>query len=225
MQPGSTIQPGQQPEGETSSPEQPAMPAANASPSPQAEAPQPTPEASEPAVPEANWQYSQTDTDPAAADMPLPDIDPVSWTASEFVEHEKNNNWYIKLGALTGVVTAGLYLLTRDIITAVVIVIASILFGITAKRKPRTLQYQLDNAGVHIGGKFYDYDLFKSFSVLEEGAFNSIQLQPLKRFMPPISLYYPPEQEDGIFTVIGSFLPHEERSHDAIDRLMRRVKF
>jgi len=129
------------------------------------------------------------------------------------------------LAGLTGLVVAVVYLITREVFSAIVIVLAASLFGVTAQRKPRTLQYQVDSHGVSIGSKAYQYGLFKSFSVLEEGAFSSIQLMPLKRFMPPISLFYPPEQEEQIVNTLGSYLPHEERTHDPIDRLMRRVRF
>ncbi len=169
------------------------------------------------------WQYSSGDE--VASQQPAANLSPVSWTASEFVDNEKNASWFMGLVAITAVAVLVIYLITRDLVTAFVIIMAATLFGITAKRKPRTLQYQLDNTGVNIGGKPYGYDLFKSFAMMEEGAFNSIQLMPLKRFMPPISLYYPPESEDQIVTTLGSYLPHEERTHDPVERLMRRVRF
>ena len=181
--------------------------------------------AENPAEPEPSpWQYSAGD-EGAGGQIPVPNVDPVSWTASEFVDNEKNAGWFMGLAGLTALAVAAVYLITRDLITAVVIIIAAVLFGVTAKRKPRTLQYQIDQSGVNIGGKPYPYELFKSFAVLAEGAFNSIQLMPLKRFMPPISLYFPPESEEQIITTLGSYLPHEDRTHDPLERLMRRVRF
>ena len=181
-------------------------------------------DAQAPAAETSPWQYSQesetTTTQPHPNNLP-----PVSWTASEFIDNEKNASWFLGLTGATVLASAVIYLITHDVITPIVIAIAAVLFGITAKRKPRTLEYLLDHAGVTIGGKPYSYSLFKSFSMMEEGAFTSIQLMPLKRFMPPISLYYPPESEERIITTLGSYLPHEERSHDEIDHLMRKIRF
>lgn len=115
--------------------------------------------------------------------------------------------------------------MTHDFITSGVLILVAALFGITAARKPRTLQFELTGRGVQIGTKFYPYANFKSFTIIQEGAFSSIQLLPLKRFLPTISLYYPPEQVDQITGMLGSFLPHEDRPIDPIDRLMRRVRF
>ncbi len=188
-----------------------------------AEPPQPEQVIEEPHEP-MPWQYRQADEDAAPFD-PHSNLGSVNWSASEFVDHEKDSSWFTGLAAAAAAVTTIIYLITRDLITVVVIALAAVLFGITAGRKPRTLQYQIDSSGVSIGDRFYPYSSLKTFSVLEEGAFNSIQLTPLKRFMPPISLYFPPEQEENIINLLGSYLPHEDRRHDPIDRLMRRVRF
>lgn len=229
MQPGDTITPGGSPDAESKdsvSPVQDAVPiqpqnapapntntSANISNDMSAQPEEPSP-----------WQYNQDEG--AEHDQFSPaSIKPVNWTASEFIDHEKNSSWFMGLAGLTAVAVGIIFLITKDLVTAVVIIIAAALFGVTAKRKPRTLEYQIDNVGVVIDGKQFPYDVFKSFSVLAEGAFNSIQLMPLKRFMPPISLYFPPENEQQIVTTLGSYLPHEDRTHDPIDRLMRRVRF
>jgi hypothetical protein len=237
MQPGDTFTPQNKPDEdaveisiprdtEPATTETPAV-ASEAAPSSPEPAQEPTPSSTQdqPAIAEASpWRYS-TDNEAAGSQLSQPDLQPVSWSASEFVDHEKNSSWFMGLAGITLLAVVIIYLITHDLVTSVVIIMAAALFGVTAHRKPRTLQYQLDHVGVSIGDKSYSYDVFKSFSVLEEGAFNSIQLMPLKRFMPPISLYYPPENEEQIVTMLGSYLPHEDRTHDPIDKLMRKVRF
>jgi hypothetical protein len=233
MQPGQTISPnsGSEPPTET----QPPAELPEVDPAPPTEQSESAPitaaisgsaeqaaETSDPAT-TANWQYT-----PASTDGPAPATraqNPIQWSASEFIEHDKRPGWFMVLGIGALVVAVIIYFVTRDIIAPVAIGVAALLFGVVAARKPRTLEYAIDNTGVHIDSKSYGYDLFKSFSVLEEGALSSIQLAPLKRFMPPLSLYYPPEQEDEIVATLGDYLPHEDRQHDPIDRLMRRVRF
>lgn len=243
MQPGDTVQPNdtQKPEGEgvlrvprDSEPEAPEAeipdleePTTVTEPEP--DTPEPVTEPAEEATPPpqaesaepSSWQYApEADTEPSGFEL-----EPISWTASEFVEHEKDASWFIGLGAITGLAVTITYLFTRELLPAIAIVLAGCLFGVTARRKPRSLEYQLNNAGVSVGGKFHQYDEIKSFSVLEEGAFKSIQLTPHKRFAMPITLYYPPENEEQIVTMLGSYLPHEQRSHDPVERLMHKVRF
>lgn len=180
------------------------------------------PSQSTPEAPASTWQYgdSGTDSQSQSLDMPV-----VSWSASEYIEHDKQATWFIALGMFAIVCCAIIYLLTQDTVTTGAVGIAIVLFGITASRKPKVLEYKLDNTGIHIGGKLYMYDRFKSFSVIHEGALNSIHLSPLGRIAPPLSLYYPPDQEEQIVNMLANYLPHEERSHDPVDRLMRRIRF
>lgn len=170
------------------------------------------------------WQYESENGSYSDQQQQI-DIKPVNWSASEFIDNAKDIKWFMGLAAITLAVVVVIYFMTQDLITSVVIIMAAVLFGITAKRKPRTLEYQIDHTGLNIGGKPFPYEIFKSFAVMKEGAFSSIQLMPLKRFMPSISLYYPPESEEQIVTTLGSYLPHEDRTHDPIERLMRRVRF
>ncbi len=97
--------------------------------------------------------------------------------------------------------------------------------AVLAGRKPRTHEYQVDSQGVQIGTKKYPYANFKTYSVIEEGPISSITLMPLKRFMPTMSLYYDPQDEERITAVLGSYLPFVEGQKDAIDRLMHRIRF
>ena len=43
--------------------------------------------------------------------------------------------------------------------------------------------------------------------------------------MPPLSIYYPPDQEDEIVNVLGMFLPYADAKNDPFDRLMARIRF
>jgi hypothetical protein len=149
----------------------------------------------------------------------------ITWTASEFIARHKGFGWYVILAAATGVAAVLIYLLSRDAITVGAVVAAIILFGVSAARKPRVLTYHMNEKGLTIGDKFYPYGIFRSFSVIDEDAFSSILLQPLKRFMPPLSVYYEPQDEDRIVEILATHLPLETRQPDAVDRLMHRIRF
>ena len=156
---------------------------------------------------------------------PKPSGDIIEWQASEFVDHEKNNNWFVLLGVATVVACGIIYLLSGSIFSVVVILFAAAAFGVTANQKPRTMQYALLPTEVKIGDRRYKYDDFRSFSLMREGALWSIVLQPTKRFMPLITIYFDPDDGEKIFDILASQMPHEERKLDAVDQLMRRIRF
>ncbi len=150
----------------------------------------------------------------------------VGWTASEYIAHQKNATWFIVLGAVTSVAAGLVYLLSQaDIVSTLAVIGVALAFGIFAARPPRSLHYYIDNQGIKVGERMYHYDMFKSFSVMQEGAIRYIWLMPMRRFMLPITIYYDPADEQKIITLLSSFLPHEDRKLDPVDRLMHKVRF
>ena len=152
--------------------------------------------------------------------------EPVYWTASEYIAHKKGLNWYLALGAIVVVLTVLIFFITGgDVFSSVCILILAIIFGVYAGRQPQEQEYVIDEKGVSIGKHTYTFDTLKSFSVIDEGAFSSIVFMPMKRFMPLISIYYDPADEDRIIAYLSSIMPMEYRKRDSIDRLMHKIKF
>lgn len=184
----------------------------------------------------AQWQYKPeqgTGTVSGPLSSPAPNLpenrtsqpQDVTWTASEFVAHAKGFSWFAMLVVGTAALTAITWFVTQDYISVGVIIVLAILLGVAATRQPRVLEYRVDNEGIEIAGKFFSYADFRSFSIMPEGAFSSIMLVPLRRFAPPLSIYYDPTDEEKIVSVISQHLPLEERQHDMIDRFARRIRF
>lgn len=148
----------------------------------------------------------------------------VSWQAPEFIEHPHPGSWYAALVAITAVLAGLVVLTTKDYFATGTIVIMGIIIWVFAGHKPGLAQYEINDRGLSINGKLYPFNAYKSFTVLREGEFNSVNLFPLKRFMPPISAYYNPSDEKKVTDALGDQLPYEERKMDGIDRLARRLR-
>lgn len=178
---------------------------------------------------EQHWSFAADESasaDQETEERVYSDGPELSWTASEFIAHEKSITWYLLLMLVAAVLITLSFLLTKgDKIVTVVTAFSVLSFGVFASRKPRTLEYLLDHSGLTIGGKHYTYAMFKSFSVQKEDAIDSIFLMPMKRYLPGLTLYYPQEQEDKVIDTLSSYLPHELREPDMVDRLMRKVRF
>ena len=155
----------------------------------------------------------------------LPDFPTITWSASEYVSHQKNISWYIALGAGAAVMTLIIFLVTRSLMSSLVIALSFIVLGIFAARQPDTKQYEIGENGIRVGDKSFPYSIFKSFSVMQEDAIDSIWLRPLKRFMPTTVIYCAPDDEEKIVMMLENFLPEEDREQDVIDRISRRIRF
>jgi hypothetical protein len=149
----------------------------------------------------------------------------ISWTAKEFIEHDRNAGWYTMLILGSVVLAALIYLITKDFFAVGATVVAGIIGAIYAGHKPNDLNYELSDRSIKVGERTYNYSIFKAFSIAHEGAHTSIVLEPIKRFMPPMTLYFPPEKEDQLTEVIGNHLPLQEYQPTTVERLSHRLRF
>lgn len=183
------------------------------------------------------WEYkpdgSKAAADPlaAAADSrskksaSARSFEPISWTASEYIEHSRTAGWYMLLAVATGSLAAAAYFATKDYFSAGIIALVGIAVGIFAARKPKQVTYEISRSGVRIGEKSYPYSHFRSFCVINEGNVSNLYMVPVKRFMVPISAYFEPAEAERIVNAIGEHLPYEEQNLDRIDKLSRRLRF
>ena len=177
---------------------------------------------------DTNWKFTQ-DTNNLPVGLVSDDkenkkVSVLNWNASQSSVHKKSITWYFYLFVIT-IVAAGLvFLLTKDKITTGVIVFAGLVFGYYGARKPANVDYQLDGSGIKIGQKFYDFNMFKSFSVISGKDSSSIILIPLKRFNPQLSVFYDPKDEKKIMGILSDRLPFEQR-RDVIDSFLRWIHY
>lgn len=149
----------------------------------------------------------------------------IEWTASEFIAHHKPAWWYLVLAAVTAAICVAVYFSGHDFVAVGAVIIIGIIFGIIAARKPRSLNYRLDRRGLVVASKLYSYNRFKAFSIARDGAFASLNFLPLRRFMPILTVYYDPADEEAITSVVGDHLPLETHQLDPIDRLLKKIRF
>lgn len=187
----------------------------------------------QPQVVQQQWQYQSGQLEQPIAPSPAvePQAEPdrptvlVSWSASEFVSHEKSVGWYLLLGFLAVLTSAIIFIITREIFSIIVVLVLAIALAVFGNLKPRTLDYALEDSGIQIGDKFFAYGTFKSFAIIEDSTVPSIQLLPQKRFMVPITVYFAPNDEDIIVSTLGNFLPFEHKKRDTVDKISSRIRF
>ncbi len=214
MQPGSVINPGtsEQAPTETSQPQNvPTSPAA-------------TPTETFNASGFDEPDYNEPQQQQTAESYQLPPEE-VSWSASEYISHSKDMSWYVSLGVGAGLFAALVYFVTQDIISFATVLIVALLFGVFGSRKPDVLQYSVQSEGIMVANKLYSFSDFRSFSVHEDGPLPSASFMPTKRFMPGLTILLPPDQAREIVDTLSQYLPIEERRQEAVDRLMKRLRF
>lgn len=181
-----------------------------------------------------SWQYNPDGSTNISGEMggnqesssrEKPEETPLTWTASEYIDHNNGMTWYALLLAGTLTLSGVIYFLTKDMLATGTILILGIVVGIAAARRPQQINYELTSAGIKIGGKSYSFNSYRSFYIIKDGALHSISLMPLKRFSPALSVYFDPGHEEQIIEKLSHRLPFEEHEVDFIEKLSRRLRF
>ncbi len=147
-----------------------------------------------------------------------------SWEASEYVHNHKSMMWYGVLGA-TVVVLAGLAVLLHLWLEIGVFVTMGGALAVYAHKPPRTMKYELSDQGVHIDGKMHLYEEFRSFGVIPDEEWHSIDLEPAKKLNIRRVILFDTEDFDEIVDHLELHLPREDRPLDIIERITRYVRF
>ncbi len=157
----------------------------------------------------------------------VPDSSPdtLTWSAPEFISHDKSTLWYVVLIIVALVLSILFYILMKDIVTVIVVIIGALFFGIYGSRQPKLVDYELNNLAVVMGNKEYHYSEFRTFTVIKEANISDITFTPLKRFSPPLSIYFETKNEDKVINLIANHIPFEQTKPDAVESLMRRIHF
>lgn len=178
--------------------------------------------------------FYHPEDDNIPVDAALPDADnsgdtmaddAVEWVSTGDELQSRSSAWRMRMLLISAGAGAVIYLITRDFVSAGSVVFVGLLFGFLGARKPPALQYRLDNHGIIIGRKQYSYNDFRAFSVVEEAQAITINLVPLKRFLPVLSIFCDPKLHDEVVAKLGLHLPMELHKRDAFDSIISRVKF
>ena len=149
--------------------------------------------------------------------------DSITWTASEFVDNAKNFGWYFMFVIAILIICALVYVFTHSIFSSIVILVLGLALCFMAGRRPKELDYGLDDQGIIINSVDYPFSEFKSYTLISEGGLDHIALISVKRFIPNKTIYFEPQDRDRIISLLGEFLPLEPASKDPIDGFMKRI--
>jgi hypothetical protein len=149
----------------------------------------------------------------------------LKWRASEFIHHQKSVSWFLPLVVVSIALAALTYFIGGGVIGVIMVISGATAFAVTAKQEPDTLEYALFPQSIAVGTKEFSYDDFKTFSVAQSGGLFHVVLNPIRRFLPPVTIYFPKEEGAQIFDILADHLPSVEERSDPIDNLMQKIRF
>ncbi|MDP2741605.1 MAG: hypothetical protein Q8O66_02900 [bacterium] len=92
----------------------------------------------------------------------------IEWQAHEFNYREKSVSWYW-LSIIASVAILSVAVWQKNFLFAIFVVIAEILVLVWAQKKPRIVDFRIDEKGLTVDGKkFYPYSSIGAFGIKED---------------------------------------------------------
>lgn len=151
--------------------------------------------------------------------------EPVHWTASEYIDEEKNGLWFVSFVLIVlALIMLDVFIL-KSYTFSVLVVVMAIAVIVYTRRPPRMIDYTLSgDQGLYVGERLYHFNEFKSFGLIRDREHHSIMLIPVKRFNFGLSVYFPEESGEKIVDILGARLPMENLKLDVVDIIVRKLR-
>lgn len=151
----------------------------------------------------------------------------LEWQSEEFFYHEKSFFWYLSLAFGGTIIAAVPWLISgrKDLITPIVILVASLSLIIYSARKPQTRHYSLSNSSIHIDNKNFSMLDFGYYWVEQLEGHTQITLVGAKRTAMPVTFYIKEtDLATKIINILQQILPQTNPSRNPADWISRKLK-
>lgn len=149
----------------------------------------------------------------------------LEWTALEYEEKERGNDWFWALGVIVaaGAITSFIY---NNYFFSLFLIIGGILLGVFAVKKPDLVFYELNEKGLKIKNRLYPYENIKSFWVKRGEEKPMLFIKSERLFMPIISLPIDPNHAEEIKSaMLSKNITEEEMKEHVSEKIMDSLGF
>ena len=149
----------------------------------------------------------------------------LEWTALEYEEKERGNDWFWALGVIVvaSSITSFIY---GNSFFGLFLIISGILLAIFAIKKPDLVFYEINEKGLKIRNRLFPYKNIKSFWVKNTDLKSTLFIKSERLFMPIISLPIKPDLSQAVrnFMLLGGVIEEEIKEHPS-EKIMESLGF
>lgn len=164
--------------------------------------------------------------------LDTPDVTPefdeeaalIRWQAHEYVEHARTAQWYAVFGLIAVFLMVIAIFLMKSWTFAILVPIMAVALLVYTRRPPAILDYSLTKKGLYVNEKFYPYDNFRAFSLVDHAGRHTVNLVPRKRFQLAQTISFPEEVGETLVDMLAARMPMQEAHPDIFDRITSRLR-
>ncbi len=147
------------------------------------------------------------------------------WEAPEFEKHNKSGSWFV-LPAIITIIVGVIAIATENILFLILILLGFFTFYVYAKKEPGIIKFKINEKGIEIDGKLYDFSSIKSFWIFyNPPTEKEISIRSRKTSSPYIKIPLAEQNPNEIRKYLLRFLPEKRHKESLVDIWMKRVGF
>ena len=154
-----------------------------------------------------------------------PDETLLSWQAPEFIDHDRNHQWYIAaVVVILGILAYSVY--TRDwFFIGVLMVMVAVSFKYL-NQKPSINLYAISRIGIFVNDRLYSFDDLHSFWIVYQPPVKTLNIMSVRKYMPALTIQLDDQDPVIIRSILKKFIPEQEKRGESFaDKLSRVLKF
>ena len=155
----------------------------------------------------------------------IPKSPKISWQAPSFYYNPQKK--YLSLAVVVLVAAGGGFLFfQKDTLTAIFLMLTSLMFVLYANKKPTISDIIIDNSGIIVGGVSYYYRDLKSFWIDYNPGFGGtkeLSLESRSWYVPYIKVSIENRDPIEIRSLMINFLPEKEHEASIVDLIAKRI--
>lgn len=149
----------------------------------------------------------------------------IEWTALEYEEKERGNDWFWALGVIV-VASSVASFIYENYFFGLFLIIGGILLGMFAIKKPDLVFYELNKKGLQIKNRLYPYENIKAFWVKKDGDSPTLFIKSERLFLPLLSMPIKSELATEIRNLmLSNNVPEEEMKEHISEKIMDSLGF
>jgi hypothetical protein len=151
-------------------------------------------------------------------------MDTINWKVMEFEKKDRHPDWLWTVG-LVSVIGAILCFFYGNIFFGIFLIIAGVVVIIHALHDPKELNVTINNSGVQINEKMFDYKKIKSFWLDESGKEDKLLLIVSGSFVPMLSIELFGVKAEEVRVLLSKYIKEEEMRESHSVALFDRLGF
>lgn len=148
----------------------------------------------------------------------------LSWEAPEFPERSKHEGRWIRNITISGLILVGVFILLRNLLGAVIVILGAFTLLLQAFKKPKTVRVRVTDKGLKSDDRVWAYEDLESFWIFtepEDAKTVSLKTKTKKNIPLPLGAFDPIRVRSSLLP----FLSEEKQELSGLDLFLKRVGY